>query len=100
MEATPFKNEKEASDPSLFKIKKEKSNLAFYNDNKNGPSFGLMELTTLLSTDDDPNRMHATGMFDGLYGNRLCGGYNYNSLNLRYSFKIEKMNTFTISIKD
>ena len=80
--------------PQIFRIKSDRSNLAFFYDLSQGPTFGSDDLT-LLGPENYVH--HAMSCFDGaIDGNRLCGGIQYNGDNTEYKFFIQEMNTFTI----
>ena len=78
--------------PELFKDETKVN--TYFNADTWGPAFNSASLRLLTHSGS------SCSYGDGINGNSLCGGTEYNEEKTRYSFKIKEMNTFTINIYD
>ena len=87
---------KEQLEPQIFKIKADCAADAYSEYNNDLPCFGTsfdLQLSSPLSNYCD----HRYTKFDGIAGNILCGGKEYDK-SKRQNFKIKHLTTFEISI--
>ena len=87
----------EGEQPEKFGIKH--GDFAYANVPNSGPIFARYNVW-LLGIEGFGSCNHSVQCFDGLHGNILCGGDQYEKTNEEYDFEIVKFNTFRIEIQD